>query len=280
MSKRNDSRKEAARVVRDQLAREQRRRQQLLITVGTLVVLLIVGATGWFIYSMQQPSDYTAPQNTYKNDAGFVIGDGPNVVEIYFDFQCPACKAFELGGQNPETGETIPGALARLEPLLAQHKVKVIYYTVGILDYTSPNKYSTRAAAAAACAADDGKIAAYAKTLLQNQVEEGQPGPTNDKLIDLGAEVGLGDSFAKCVKDGKYLDWVPHVTKTFEDRGLKGTPSVFVNGKQIEQDDKETLPAYIDRVMKAAGEEPKAPASASGDTQSPSAGQSPSPSQG
>jgi protein-disulfide isomerase len=256
VSKRNDSgRKDAARVVRDQLAREQRRRQQLLTTISALVIVLIAGATGWFVYSSQQPDSYTAPKNTYQNDIGFVIGNGPKLVEIFLDYQCPACRSFELGGQGAD-GQKIPGLIERLQQPLAEQKVKVVYYTVAILDYTSPNKYSTRAAAAAGCAADENKISDFTQVLMDKQVEEGTAGPTDEQLIEYGQSVGLGESFVKCVKDRTYIDWVPQVNEEFENRGLTGTPSIFVGGKRVEQKENESLPAYLDRIMELAGDGP------------------------
>lgn len=271
MSKRNDDRKDAARVVRDQLAREQRRRQQLLTTVGALVIVLIAGATGWFIYSSQQPASYTAPQNTYKNDVGFVVGSGPKLVEIFLDYQCPACRSFELGGQDAD-GNKIPGLIDRMQAPLAEKKVKVVYYTTSILDYTSPNKYSTRAAAAAGCAADDNKISDFTRILMEKQVEEGNAGPTDEQLIEYGQSIGLGDTFVKCVKDRKYIDWVPQVNKTFENRGLTGTPSIFVGGKHIEQKKNESLPAFLDRITELVSDSPSSqPSSAPSGSPSASA---------
>lgn len=239
MSKRKvDDRREAARVVREQLAREQRRRQQLWTSIAAAVFLIIAGATGWFIYSSQQSDSFSTPTNAYRDGVGFASGEGPKLVEIYLDFQCPACKAFETVAQD------------MLDKQVAEGKAKVVTYPVAILDHTSPNKYPTRAAAASACAADEGKFKEYAKALFDGQPEEGTTGPSDEDLVKTGQSLGLGESFSTCVKDGKYKSWVPEATKDFEKRGLTGTPSIFVDGKQLKG---KTIQENVDALFKELG---------------------------
>jgi protein-disulfide isomerase len=51
----------------------------------------------------------------------------------------------------------------------------------------------------------------------------------------LGHTAGIsGSGFDTCVRDGKYKPWVQHVTDAATARGVTGTPTVFVDGKQVE----------------------------------------------
>ncbi|WP_443067892.1 DsbA family protein [Streptomyces sp. NBC_01351] len=40
-------------------------------------------------------------------------------------------------------------------------------------------------------------------------------------------------AFNKAVKELTYMPWVDKVGKAFYDEGVKGTPAVFIDGKQI-----------------------------------------------
>lgn len=54
--------------------------------------------------------------------------------------------------------------------------------------------YSTRAAAASGCAADKGRLVAYAHALFVDQPPEGGPGLSDAELAALGHAVGLADT--------------------------------------------------------------------------------------
>ena len=49
--------------------------------------------------------------------------------------------------------------------------------------------------------------------------------------VAVGAKIGLAvDSFAACVMAGRYLPWAAFVTERAIERGVSGTPSVYVAG--------------------------------------------------
>ena len=58
----------AARVVREQIAREKRRKRTLWTTIAAVLVLVIAGGIGWAVYSSQKSDEFTAPPGA--NDAG------------------------------------------------------------------------------------------------------------------------------------------------------------------------------------------------------------------
>lgn len=214
--------KQAARVVRERLAQERRRRRTRTVTVSALVALLVAGVVGWAVYALQSPDGYQVPKNADGGTGAVVVGTGPATVDVYLDFLCPSCKRYENAAADT------------MNRLVADGRATVRYHTVAILDRASTNRYSTRSAAAAACAADGGKFVEYAEALYADQPAEGGPGHENAKLIEMGRSVGLGDDFAGCVSDGRYQSWVRHVTDLAEEQGMRGTPTVRVNGKDIE----------------------------------------------
>jgi protein-disulfide isomerase len=215
--------KQAKRVVREQLAREARRRRAMWTTAIAVAVLLIAGLIGWGVYASQSSSAYKTPAHASADGTGLVVGSGPVTVDIYLDFMCPHCKEFETAA-----GPT-------LDQLVADKKVSLVYHPVAFLDPASTNQYSTRSSASAACAADGGRVAPYIQALYARQPAEGGPGLSDDELIQVGGSVGLVDpAFAKCVRDGDYRTWTQHVTDAASERGVTGTPTVYVGGTQTE----------------------------------------------
>jgi protein-disulfide isomerase len=230
---RKAERQQAARVVRDQLARERRRRRTLWTSVVVVAALVLAGLAGWGIYTSQRPDTVNTPPGTVDNGTAFTLGNGPIRIDVYEDFLCPGCGQFERA-----SGST-------LEQLAAQGKATVVYHPIAILDGYSTTGYSTRATAAAACAAPTG-FAKYHQALFAQQPPEGGPGLSDDKLIEIGVSVGLTDtSFARCVRDGTYRSWAGRATEAASARGISGTPTVLVAGKQIEQPPAAALTAAV-----------------------------------
>jgi protein-disulfide isomerase len=222
--------KQAARFMREQQARERARKRRIVVSSVAAAVLLVAALIGWGVYVNQRPNGYRAPAAaTQQAQAdGLALGSGPVTVDVYLDFMCPACKQFE------------DSAGATLNQLVADNKIKLVYHPLAFLDRASTTQYSTRSAGSAACAADAGKLAPYVAELYRQQRPEGSAGLSNDELVSAAAKVGITDpSFATCLKDGRYGDWVTHVTDKAVERNVTGTPTVFVNGKQVQA----TLPA-------------------------------------
>ena len=215
--------RQPSRVVREQLAKEQRRKRTLWTAAVAAAVLVLAGLIGWGIYASQKPSSYSVPAHGSSDGTGVVAGSGPATVDVYLDFMCPHCKAFE---------EEAGSALASLA---SGGKAAVVYHPVAFLDGASTTRYSTRSSASSGCAADGDKFVEYASALFARQPAEGGPGLTDDELIQVGGSVGLVDpAFAQCVRDGKYTSWVSHVNDGAGEKGVNGTPTVFVNGRSVQ----------------------------------------------
>jgi protein-disulfide isomerase len=234
-----DGKKETQRVVRERLAQERLRRPTLWTTTIAAAALVIALLVGWGVWQSQQADDFAVPAGTTSvggEDAGLLAGgDGPVTVEVYLDFLCPACKQFEVA------------ATPTLDQLIAEKRIQLVWHTLGFLDRLSTTDYSTRSASAAACASAGGRLKAYGDVLFANQPPEGGAGLTDDQLVDLGGPAGLNaPSFAACVRDGTYEDWVAHVNDLASQRGVNKTPTVYVNGQLLSQPTPENLKAAVD----------------------------------
>jgi protein-disulfide isomerase len=174
-------------------------------------------------------TDLTAPDRvpagaTEAGD-GILIGHGPVRVDAYIDFLCPFCRQFELAA-----GPALAG-------LVADGRISLAYHPMNFLDEASTTSYSTRAAAASGCAADQGRFTEYAHALFVSQPPEGGPGLSDEELAGLGRDAGLdGPEFTACLSAGAYRDWPSFVTARAAAAGVGGTPTVLVAGAGVDPD--------------------------------------------
>ncbi|CAM8630503.1 DsbG Protein-disulfide isomerase [Candidatus Planktophila versatilis] len=159
---------------------------------------------------------------------------GVPVIDVYEDFQCPVCAQFE-GAQGQY-----------LESLIADKKATVVFHTLSFI-----GTESILAANAAACSADEDKFLALHKMLYQTQPKENSGAWTNEALVAAGGSVGIkSKAYKDCVTNGTYADWVTNVQAAAAKQDVNSTPTVFINGKELERGNN-----YYDRALfKAAVE--------------------------
>jgi protein-disulfide isomerase len=213
-----------------QVARQRQlaRRRQLITTLVAVLLLVAAGITGYVVYQHQQPdhtgaipavADSAAPDDARN---GVTVGTGPVKLDIYLDFMCPHCKEFETA------------AGATLAQLVKDNKVTIAYHPVAFLDDVSSTRYSSRASAASACAADASRFVEYATVLYARQPAEGSAGLTDATLIELAGTAGIDTTtFGQCVNSGRYAGWVADVTQAAAKHNVNGTPTVLVKGRSV-----------------------------------------------
>ncbi len=246
MSKSKQDRAEKARrIVEQQRAADRRRQITLWTSVTVVLVLVIAGFIGYSTMSGQDKGELVTPSVAVDEGTAFATGSGPVTVDVYEDFMCPACGHFQQQSS------------ATLTRLAASNKITLRYHPIAILDrFSSGTRYSTRAAGAAAAAAEAGKFTEFYDVLFANQPEENSEGLSNAKIIELAKSVGLtGDKFADAVNAGTYEPWATKVTETFSARGYNSTPTIVVNGTKLTGPD-DTMPSdelLTQTIEKAAG---------------------------
>ena len=191
--------------------------------VIAMVALVVVVGAGFSYFGSKGSESAAVPSSVSKADGYGIVfnADVPNVptIDIYEDFQCPVCARF--AGIN---GETIAKAIE-------EKKAKVVYHMLSFL-----GTESILAANASACAADEDKFLAFHKAFYANQPAENAGAINATFLKSIGAAVGItSDKFSTCVDNGGYSDWVKNVAEAGAKANVNSTPTVFVNGKEIDR---------------------------------------------
>lgn len=216
------------------------RKRKIAIQVGvTAVLIALVAAIGIGLAVRNSGSDYDGPVPAAATENGAIrIGqpDAPATVRIVADMQCPVCQQFEA-----DHGEL-------LRQTVADGSAAVEYNIVGYLDKMSSTEYSTRAADASYCVADTGtdKYQDWLERMFAQQPEEGGTGLPDDKLVEIAREAGYTDpGIEKCITDGTYKGYVAAKSDESLAEGIDGTPTVFVNGEQIQLKTKQAGPNEV-----------------------------------
>ena len=236
--------KAAAAAARNAAAAVEQKRQRKIRIVGGAVVVLMMGAliSIPMLANTEDEIDPNAarPLGVTSDTYGVKVGpawDAPDaekipILQIWEDFQCPACAKFEAA-----SGVT-------LQRLIDAGKVRVEYRPTIFLDKNlkaqntaaGNPKSSQRATLGFGCAVDAGAEVKYHAQVFANQPQEGA-GFTNDEIIGFAENSGItGDAlvtFTDCLKSKKYAGWVANSYRAFDSEGFSSTPTGVLDGTQL-----------------------------------------------
>jgi protein-disulfide isomerase len=161
--------------------------------------------------------------STIDADNGSAITFNPGLaktVDVWEDPQCPVCKYFEDANNE------------YLDGLIREKKATVRFHVLSFL-----GDESVRAANASFCAADEGQYIDFHKALYRVQSPLENSGFwSNETLVAIGSKIGItSEKFAKCVTDGQKVELVKANYDSMAKYGVKGTPTVFIDGKLWER---------------------------------------------
>ncbi|WP_219472161.1 DsbA family protein [Nonomuraea rhizosphaerae] len=209
-------------------ARDRRKRVVTYATVG-VVAVAAVGAGAWYAASKSQSEQAganLAPVTVAADGAVTMAQAGVTapVVDVYEDFQCPACKQME----------EVSGSTYR--NLAAEGKAKVVYHPITIFTTEPTKSNSVRAGAAARCVSDGKQWAAFHDLLFKNQPSETVEGFKIDQLVAWAKEAGAtSPDVETCITGQKHAQaQLDYSTKVNTEQKLQGTPTVKLNGKEMD----------------------------------------------
>lgn len=215
-------------------ARRQAKRRRLVLGIGGLVILgllvAIVVAVVQSVGNDEPPSssnEVVTPANTTNGAIPLGQDDAPTTVEIYYDYMCPACGAFEAANGS------------ELDRLLEAGDARIELRPISFLDpQSSGSQYSTRTANAIATVADGAPDAVWAfhSALYAAQPQEGTTGLTDDQIADVATEAGVPAAVVDDFEARTYDAWVAKVSEEAFASGVQGTPTVRIDGEEFEGD--------------------------------------------
>ena len=168
---------------------------------------------------------------------GIAVGDGPIRVDLYIDFLCPFCQRFELSAADTLTA------------LISEHRATVVYHPMNFLDEASTTRYSTRASAASGCASDGGRVVEVTPPRVVRHPPEGGAGLSDSEIAEIAVSAGVDQAaFSSCAGEGRYHEWPTFVTSRAAQAGVEGTPTVLVQGADVEPDT-ESLAAAVQQAQ-------------------------------
>jgi protein-disulfide isomerase len=193
-------------------------RNLVIVMISFIVVVGVV----FSLISSRSNSTAAIPATVSEADGyGIVLNpESSPRIDVYVDYQCPACRVFEI----------INGGY--LNEVIAQKKAKVVFHP---MTFIGPE--SILAANSAACAADESKFVDMNLALFQNQSDSENSGKwSSEYLVELGKSIGINSgTFETCVNVGKYIKWTSNVAAASAKADVNGTPTIFVNGKQLDR---------------------------------------------
>lgn len=215
------------------------------------VVVLVVALIAVLVWAATRGEglDAVGSSSTLENGGGVNVGPGVEAdvpqVRLYEDFQCPWCGRLEQSIGESLSDKAVGG------------EINLTYQIMSFLDGVSSDRSSTRAANAALCADDAGIFVPFHASVYANQPAEGV-GYRDEQFVQWAEDAGLGgaelETFQSCVADLTHADYVEAMQERSNRDGVTGTPTLFVNGEKLSNEEMSTLlqdPSALDGIIEA-----------------------------
>lgn len=161
--------------------------------------------------------------------------DAPVVVYEFADFQCPGCGQF--------AAFTVPLIKQRF---VDSGQVRYVYYDYPLV---SIHQNSFLAARAGRCAKEQGRFWEMHDYLYAKQPEWSIERDPTELFVGYAEQAGANaDAFEACLRSDRYAREVTESMRLAESLGVQGTPTLFINGKRLDQT---PSVAELDRLIRA-----------------------------
>jgi protein-disulfide isomerase len=202
----------------------------VLITAGAVVAGLVIillasgvlgGRGGGTADELLIPIRSTPTELVAADDPrALATGDAPVTIEVWSDFQCPACASWARNTEPDVVEEFVkPGT------------VRLVYRDMAFLDRGDPRGESQQSAAAARCAGEQDEFWPYHDYLYENQDGENEGGFNRETLDQIATAVGLDmDAYGSCMSSDAAVQAVSAETDQGRTAGVTSTPTLAING--------------------------------------------------
>lgn len=244
----SSSRGRVRQMQQQQRAAARRRRG---VVVGLVIVVVLAVVVGVGIAVQMSRSDLSsgagdaAPSGVvdrYAVPRG--VASAPVTLTMYEDFQCPVCRQVEA-----IVGPTV-------DRLVESGTVRVEYRPIAFLDAASTTAYSSRALNAAACVLDERETGAFVRMhdlMFSEQPPEGTAGLSDEQLSALAARAGANNEVVGgCIDDERFAGWVDAATEQASKDGVNATPTILLDGEQLQLSSRESPATTLRAAIQAA----------------------------
>jgi protein-disulfide isomerase len=205
--------------IRERRALRRSRQRWLFVGVILAAALVLVALLVYPSFAPVGDIVQITPEAMARAD-GTAVGDpnAPVLIELYEDFQCPACRAFS----------------ATTVPRLIQYFVDTGQARLIFRQYPFIGSESMQAANASLCANEQGRFWDYHDILWANQNGENQGAFTDRRLIAFAESLGLeAQAFRTCFDSHAHQTQIDSEQAAGQALGVYSTPSILINGKLI-----------------------------------------------
>ena len=91
--------------------------------------------------------------------------------------------------------------------------------------------------------------------LFQNQAGSENSGKwQGDVMLAIGESIGIkSESFKQCVREGNYVKWTRNVTDASASKNVNSTPTIRINGKDLDRNTEYGDPVKFKAALAAGG---------------------------
>lgn len=220
-------------------------RKEIKILGAIAIVVIIAAIVGANYYQKSEQTERKSKPSESKsalaaNDQRLVRADSakqgaanaPVTLVEFFDPECESCRAF-----NPAVKKTLKDY---------EGKVRLV------VRYMPLHQNSMLALEAIEAAGEQGKFWQMQEILFERQKEWGEKREPQNALIEkYAAEIGLDmEQFRAAVAGNRFTAKIERDKADAQSLGVRSTPTLFVNGRQLPKLDEQLLRSLIDDELK------------------------------
>ena len=206
------------------------------VVIGAVIAAVVI--VGVVVAILIGNNSKSVSGGSSAQPAGVTGGEGGGIVsnvasaksnaptlDLYEDFQCPAC-----GDLEKRIGATMTS-------MAKAGEIKLVVHILSFLDGNLKNDSSTRSANAAACAADAGKVLEYHGAVFAGMPTQEGVGYPDAQLTEFANTAGITggalSTWQKCTSSGQHAQYVTSVQEASGRAGVNSTPTVKLNGQDV-----------------------------------------------
>jgi protein-disulfide isomerase len=199
-----------------------------------IIGFIVAGMVGLFVVFNQGGTSTTADVGKLVREDSQKKGSGSVTMVEFGDYQCPSCAAVD----------------PTIQRLLAEYPDKLTFVFRNF-PLEAIHKNAQVAAKYAEASAKQNKFWEMHDQIYARQSEWSELGDPTDRFLDYAKSLGMNTDQLK--KDATSTEISKLISRDIEDGnalGVTGTPTFFINGKQIANNNYDSLKAAIEEALK------------------------------